>query len=63
MKKIITYLIIFGSAFSFFACDKPAPTELIDDSLEELAEYELLGKDINDLLVSNNLLKVFKEKR
>jgi len=53
MKKIITYLIIFGSAFLFFACDKPAPTELIDDSQEELAEYEILGKDLNDEFYSN----------
>jgi len=53
MKKIITYIIIFISTFLFFACDKPAPTELIDDSQEELAEYEILGKDLNDEFYSN----------
>ncbi|UCH65481.1 MAG: hypothetical protein JSW63_12895 [Ignavibacterium sp.] len=53
MKKLITYLFIFTLLFLFFACDKPAPTELIDDSLEELAEYEILGKDINDEFYSN----------
>ena len=53
MKKLITYSIIFILAFLFFACDKPAPTELIDDSQEELAEYEILGKDLNDEFYSN----------
>ena len=53
MKKIVTYLIILCSALLFFACDKPAPTELIDDSQEELAEYEILGKDLNNEFYSS----------
>jgi hypothetical protein len=53
MKKLITYLFIFTLPFLFFACDKPAPTELVDDSQEELAEYEILGKDLNDEFYSN----------
>ena len=53
MKKLITYLFIFFLAILFFACDKPAPTELVDDSQEEFAEYEILGKDFNDEFYSN----------
>jgi hypothetical protein len=53
MKKLITYSFIFSLAFLFIACDKPAPTELIDDSQEELAEYEILGKDLNNEFYSN----------
>jgi hypothetical protein len=53
MKKLITYSIIFVLAFLFFACDKPAPTELIDDQQEELAEYEILGQDLNNEFYSN----------
>ena len=53
MKKTITYLFIFSLALLFFACDKPAPTELVDDSQEELAEYEILGQDLNDEFYSN----------
>ena len=53
MKKIVTYLLIALTGLIYSACDKPAPTELIDDSLEELAEYEILGKDLNDEFYSN----------
>ena len=53
MKKLLTYLLIFPSAFLFFSCDKPAPTELIDDSIEEFAEYEIIGKDLTDEFYSN----------
>jgi hypothetical protein len=53
MKKLLTYLFIAAVGLFLFGCDKPAPTELFDDSLEELAEYEILGKDINDEFYSN----------
>jgi hypothetical protein len=53
MKKLITYSFIFPLAFLFFACDKPAPTELVDDSQEELAEYEVLGTDLSNEFYSN----------
>src|SRR4030065_2621037 len=47
MKKILTYLIISASAFIFFSCDKPAPTQLIDDTSGEF-EVELLNKDLDN---------------
>lgn len=47
MKKILTYLIIFSSTFIFFSCDKPAPTQLIDDTSDEF-EVELLNKDLDN---------------
>ncbi|MCZ6701988.1 MAG: hypothetical protein O6940_02985 [Ignavibacteria bacterium] len=53
MKKLLTYLFIVSVGLFLFGCDKPAPTELFDDSQEELAEYEVLGKDINDEFYSN----------
>ena len=53
MKKLLTYLFIVSVGLFLFGCDKPAPTELFDDSQEELAEYEILGKDINDEFYSN----------
>lgn len=51
MKNLITYLFIASLGLFLFGCDKPAPTELIDDT--DLAEYEVLGKDINDEFYSN----------
>ena len=53
MKKLLTYLFIASVGLFLFGCDKPAPTELFDDSQEDLAEYEILGKDINDEFYSN----------
>jgi hypothetical protein len=53
MKKLLTYLFIVSVGLLLFGCDKPAPTELFDDSQEELAEIEVLGKDINDEFYSN----------
>jgi hypothetical protein len=47
MKKILTYLMIFTSAFILFSCDKPAPTQLVDGTNDEL-EVELLNKNLND---------------
>lgn len=44
MKKLLTYLTISASIFLLFSCDKPAPTQLIDDS-ENDYEVELLNKD------------------
>ena len=51
MKKLLTYLFIVSVGLFLFGCDKPAPTELIDDT--DPAEYEILGKDINDEFYSN----------
>ena len=51
MKNLITYLFIASVGLFLFGCDKPAPTELIDDT--DAAEYEILGKDINDEFYSN----------
>ena len=51
MKNLLTYLFIASVGLVLFGCDKPAPTELIDDT--DLAEYEILGKDINDEFYSN----------
>lgn len=47
MKKILTYLLISTSALILFSCDKPAPTQLIDDTNNEL-EVELLNKDLDN---------------
>ncbi len=53
MKNLLTYLFIVSVGLFLFGCDKPAPTELFDDSQEELAEYEILSKDLNDEFYSN----------
>lgn len=47
MKKLLTYLIISASAFLLVSCDKPAPTQLFDDTSNEL-EVELLNKDLEN---------------
>jgi hypothetical protein len=44
MKKILTYLLISTSALILFSCDKPAPTQLVDDTDNDY-EVELLNKD------------------
>lgn len=51
MKKLLIYLFIVSAGLLLLSCDKPAPTELFDDSQE--AEYEVLGKDTNDEFYSN----------
>ncbi len=51
MKKLLIYLFIVSVGLVLLSCDKPAPTELFDDSQE--AEYEILGKDTNDEFYSN----------
>jgi len=45
MKIFLTYLIISASVFILVSCDKPAPTQLIDDTTDEF-EVELLNKDL-----------------
>src|SRR4030066_322796 len=50
MKKLLTYLIISASVFILFSCDKPAPTQLVDDTNNDL-EVELLNKDLDDQYV------------
>lgn len=50
MKKLIRYLVILSSVLILLSCDKPAPTELVDDST---VEYEVLSKDVNDEYYSN----------
>jgi hypothetical protein len=47
MKKLLKYLIISAVAFILFSCDKPAPTQLIDDTTDEF-EVELLNKDLEN---------------
>jgi hypothetical protein len=47
MKKIFTYLIIIASLFLLVSCDKPAPTQLVDDSNNDF-EIELLNKDLDN---------------
>ena len=45
MKKILIYSFLFASMFFFFSCDKPAPTQLVDDTQNEL-EVELLNNNL-----------------
>ena len=52
MKKILTYLIISASIFLLISCDKPAPTQLIDDTDGDF-EVELLNKNIDDQYISS----------
>ena len=40
MKNLLTYLFIVSIGLFLFGCDKPAPTELFDDSQEELPVVE-----------------------
>ena len=47
MKKILTYLLISASVFLIVSCDKPAPTQLVDDTNGDF-EVELLNKDLED---------------
>jgi hypothetical protein len=47
MKKLFTYLLILSSIFLLVSCDKPAPTQLIDDTSDDF-EVELLNKDLDD---------------
>ncbi len=47
MKKIFVYSIILTGFFFLESCDKPAPTQLIDDTTNEF-EVELLNKDIDN---------------
>lgn len=53
MKKLITYSSIFLTGLIMLSCDKPAPTELVDDSTDQTIEYEVLSKDVNDEYYSN----------
>lgn len=52
MKKILTYLIIAGTIFYLVSCDKPAPTQLFDDTNDDY-EVELLNKNIDDQYISS----------
>ena len=54
MKKILTYLMIFASAFILFSCDKPAPTQLVDDTNNDF-EVELLNKNLDDQYYNSGL--------
>jgi hypothetical protein len=47
MKKLLTYLIISASVFILVSCDKPAPTQLIDDTSDDF-EVELLNQDLDN---------------
>jgi hypothetical protein len=50
MKKYFLYIVVLF-AFIYSGCDKPGPTELVED--EETFDVEILGKDINDEYYSN----------
>lgn len=52
MKKILTYLIISASIFLLVSCDKPAPTQLVDDTNNDY-EIELLNKDLENYYYSS----------
>lgn len=53
MKKYIFYIIVVLSV-SYFGCDKPAPTELIDDSgTSNNFEIEILGGELDNEYYSN----------
>ena len=41
MKNILTYFVLLFTGLLLFSCDKPAPTELVDD-LENDFEIEFL---------------------
>jgi hypothetical protein len=47
MKNILTYIAILLTGLFLFSCDKPAPTELVDDLTDDF-EIEILTKDLND---------------
>ncbi|MFI5237630.1 MAG: hypothetical protein ACHQLA_06825 [Ignavibacteriales bacterium] len=47
MKKIFTYLSALSFIFILLSCDKPAPTELIDDSTDDY-EVEVITKNPED---------------
>jgi hypothetical protein len=47
MKKILTYLIVSASIFFLVSCDKPAPTQLVNDTNNDY-EVELLNKDLEN---------------
>ena len=53
MRKFISYIVIALTGLIILSCDKPAPTELVDDSVNESAEYQVLSKDVNDEYYSN----------
>lgn len=54
MKKILTYTLISISALILFSCDKPAPTQLVDDTNNEL-EVELLNTNLNDQYITSGI--------
>ncbi|NWF50174.1 MAG: hypothetical protein HXY49_06505 [Ignavibacteriaceae bacterium] len=53
-SKLLIIVLISAAALLIGGCDKPAPTELIDDqSVQELVEVEVLSKEIEDEYYSN----------
>ena len=53
MKSLVKYFVVIAAGLILFSCDKPAPTELVDDSANNMSEYEVLSKDVNDEYYSN----------
>ena len=47
MKKLLTYLFISASMLFLVSCDKPAPTQLVDDTNGDF-EVKLLNKDLDN---------------
>lgn len=52
MKNILTYLVLLLTGLILFSCDKPAPTELVDDLSNDF-EVEFLTKDLNDNYITS----------
>jgi hypothetical protein len=52
MKKLFTYLTVSSFIFILLSCDKPAPTELFDDT-DEL-EIEVITKDLDNQITSGS---------
>lgn len=54
MKFLIKILSIITLIFIVLSCDKPSPTELVDDSFQtEKIEVEIISKDTEDEFYSN----------
>jgi hypothetical protein len=51
MKNILAYIVLLLTGLLLFSCDKPAPTELVDDVTDDF-EIEILTKDLNNNITS-----------
>ncbi len=53
MKNLLTLSALFLSLLLIPGCDKPAPTELFDDSAED--QYEVLTKNLDDQYINSGV--------